>query len=304
MTIPSEFAVDLPVFSGPFRLLSELILEQRMDVCDVPVARITDAFIRSGSDRLGRWSLEEASWFLAVCAVMLELKVGRLLPRPALESEEDLLGGASPDLVYARSLELAAFRTVALDLTERMESAALMVPRTAGPPAEFAHLYPDVLETVTAESLRAIAAAVLAPAPDLDLSHITPIRASLAEALRAVEDRLMVRPESRFRDLVEECRDRIEVVVRFLALLELYREGKVELSQATVFGEIEVTWQASTGGGTGTRGADEGQAHGIRPVSSSSQDHRVGEAAPSGGPGVERRSPPGSVHPQRGGDVE
>jgi len=244
--MPSDapgFTVELPLFSGPFRLLAGLILERKMDVCDVPVAMVTERFLRVGAEAAPGWSLDEATWFVAVCAALLELKVGRLLPRPSAETEEDLLGGASPDLLYARSLELAAFRRVALDVAERMALAALMVPRDAAPPAELAHLYPDVMERITAADLAAAAARLLAPPPAIDLSHVAPIRATVAEALRAVRDRLAARPQSRFRDLIEDCRERIDVVVRFLAVLELYREGRVELSQATLFGDIEVRWQ-------------------------------------------------------------
>jgi segregation and condensation protein A len=237
-----DFVIDLPLFKGPFRLLADLILDRKMDVCDVNVAAVTEAFLRRGAEAVPGWTLEEATWFLAVCAVLLELKVGRLLPRPVVQSEEDLLGGASPDLVYARSLELAAFRSVARELAERMALAALMIPRTAGPPQELAHLYPDLMERVTVEGLRAVAAGLFAPTRELDLSHVSPIQASLADALAAVRERLTVNPESHFRDLVEECSERIQVVVRFLALLELYREGEVELSQAEVFGEIMVRW--------------------------------------------------------------
>jgi segregation and condensation protein A len=238
-----EFVVDLPLFKGPFRLLADLILDRKMDVCDVNVAAVTEAFLRRGGEAVSGWTLEEATWFLAVCAVLLELKVGRLLPRPVVPVEEDLLGGASPDLVYARSLELAAYRTVAGDLAERMARAALMIPRAAGPPPEFAHLYPDLMERVTVEALRAVAVDLLAPRRELDLSHVSPIQASLSDALRAIRERLTANPESHFRDLVEECSERIQVVVRFLALLELYREGEVELSQAEVFGEIMIRWQ-------------------------------------------------------------
>jgi segregation and condensation protein A len=240
---PSDFSVELPLFSGPFRLLADLILEQRMDVCDVPVARVTERFIEYGAERLDGWSLEEATWFLAVCAALLELKVGRLLPRPTVDTEEDLLGGASPDLVYARSLELAAFRQVATALAELAGAATLSVPRSVAPPRELAHLYPDPLEKVTADLLAGVAGALLAPIPDLDLSHVTPITATLAEGLRAVQERMEVKGNARFRDLLEDCEERIEVVVRFLALLELYREGKVELLQADLFGDIEVRWQ-------------------------------------------------------------
>jgi segregation and condensation protein A len=117
------------------------------------------------------------------------------------------------------------------------------VPRSVAPSQEFAHLYPDPLEKVTADMLAGVATALLAPIPDLDLSHVTPITATLAEGLRAVQERMEVKGNARFRDLLEDCEERIEVVVRFLALLELYREGKVELSQADLFGDIEVRWQ-------------------------------------------------------------
>jgi segregation and condensation protein A len=242
----SDFSVELPLFSGPFRLLADLILEQRMDVCDVPVARVTERFIEYGTERLDGWSLEEATWFLAVCAALLELKVGRLLPRPTVETEEDLLGGASPDLIYARSLELAAFRQVAAALSELAGAAMLSVPRSVAPPRELAHLYPDPLEKVTVDQLAGVAGALFAPIPDLDLSHVTPITVTLAEGLRAVQARLEIKQNARFRDLLEDCEERIEVVVRFLALLELYREGKVELSQADLFGDIEVRWQGQS----------------------------------------------------------
>jgi segregation and condensation protein A len=232
------FAVELPVFAGPFRLLADLILEQKVDVCDVPVARVTDRYLHY-SRNADAWTLEEATWFLAVCALLLELKVGRLMPRHGELDDEDLLGG-SPDLVYARSLELAAFRRVTADIARRLEDEANFVPRSAGPGQEFSHLYPDVLERVTAEQLAAMAAAMLRPLPALDLSHVTPIRYTVSEAMHSVESRLGELREAPFRDLVVDCAERIHVVVRFLALLELYREGKVEISQAQTFGELRV----------------------------------------------------------------
>jgi len=235
-----EFLVELPVFSGPFRLLAELILDQRVDVCDVPVATLTDAFLRRGVEEMATWSLEDATWFLAVCALMLELKVGRLLPRPSLETEEDLLGGASPDLLYARTIELAALRDVAETLALRIAEAQQLMPRTVGPPPEFAHLYPDVLAAVSVEDLQGLAVGMLRPPPALDLSHVTPIRASVEGALASIRERLELMSEARFRDLLDDVSDRIHVVVRFLALLELHRQGEVELLQAERFGEIEI----------------------------------------------------------------
>jgi segregation and condensation protein A len=236
-----RFTVELPVFAGPFRLLADLILEQKVDVCDVSIGRVTDLYL-SYSKRVENWTLEEATWFLAVCAVLLELKVGRLMPRPEALDEEDMLG-VSPDLAYARSLELAAVRQVAGELARRMEKEALHHPRDAGPPPEFARLYPDVLERVSAQDLARIAATLLRPPPSLDLYHVTPIRYSMEDAVSAVTDALGRMGRASFRDLVADSEERIHVVVRFLALLELYREGKVGLAQAETFGEIDVEWR-------------------------------------------------------------
>src|ERR687892_425880 len=188
----STFAVELPVFSGPF--------------------------------------------------VLLELKVGRLMPRHEVLDEEDMIG-ISPDLLYARSLELAAFRRVAAEVQRRAEEESRLFTREAGPPPEFAHLYPDVLERVTPDDLAQAAAIVLRPPPLLDLGHVTPIRYTMAEALDAVRSRLGELGQASFRDLVADCDERIQVVVRFLALLDLYREGKVDLAQAQTFGEIVVSWE-------------------------------------------------------------
>ncbi|MGH2722976.1 MAG: segregation and condensation protein A [Actinomycetota bacterium] len=235
-----EFPVELPVFRGPFRVLADLILERQVDVCDVPVARVTEDFLARAEEAEG-WTLEEATWFLAICTVLLELKVRRLFPGREESDEEDLLG-ASPDLAYARSLELAAFRKMAGRLSELFEEGARFIARDVGPAEEFAGLYPDPMERVTPEALAEAAAALLRP-PRIDLSHVAPIRASVADALESVRRRLARRRESRFRDLVTDCRERIQVVVRFLALLELHAEGRVALRQAQTFGDIEVRWE-------------------------------------------------------------
>jgi segregation and condensation protein A len=235
-----EFPVEVPVFRGPFRLLADMILERQVDVCDVPVAEVTADFLARAEEAEG-WTLEEATWFLAICAVLLELKVGRLFPQRQELDEEDLVGG-SPDLAYARSLELAAFRRIAATLAEMLERGARFVPREAGPAEEFASLYPDPMEKVTAEALAETAAILLRP-PIVDLSHVAPIRASVTEALERVTARLSRRGEAQFRELVRDCRERIQVVVRFLALLELHARGQVALSQAQTFGDIEVRWE-------------------------------------------------------------
>jgi segregation and condensation protein A len=216
-------------------------VDQKVDVCDVSVAAVTDRYLEHVKDA-ERWNLEEATWFLAICAVLLELKVYRLTPRHAELDDDDLLGG-SPDLVYARSLELAAFRKVAVELARRLEDEAGFFARDVGPGPEFSHLYPDPMAHLQPEVLATLAAALLRPPPTLDLSHVTPVRYTVAEAMSTLEERItVIGSGATFRDLVADCDERIHVVVRFLAILELYREGKVELAQAQTFGDIEVAW--------------------------------------------------------------
>ena len=187
--VPSgSFAVDLPVFTGPFRLLAELIMEQKVDVCDIAVSTVTDGYLAHAKEAEG-WNLEEATWFLAICAMLLELKVGRLMPRHTEQDEEDLLG-ASPDLAYARSIELAAFRRVAVEIARRLEDEAGFFARDVGPGPEFSRLYPDPMESIVAEDLARVAAQLLRPPPTLDLSHVTPIRYSVEDAMTAVQERM------------------------------------------------------------------------------------------------------------------
>src|SRR5438034_1728251 len=141
------FTVELTAFEGPFRTLAELILDHKVDVCDVPISSVTDRFLRAARDADG-WDLAEATWFLSICAVLLEMKVARLMPKPEELRDEDLLGG-SPDLAYARSIELAAFRRVSALFTGMLEESGRYSNREAGPPEEFADLYPDLMERVT-----------------------------------------------------------------------------------------------------------------------------------------------------------
>ncbi|HVD69082.1 MAG TPA: segregation/condensation protein A, partial [Actinomycetota bacterium] len=150
------FAVEVPGFTGPFRLLADLVLEQKVDVCDVPIATVTDRFLAYAKEA-ERWNLEEATWFLAICAILLELKLARLTPRQVEPDEEDIVGG-SPDLLYARSLELRAFRKVAIELARRLEDEAGYSARDVGPGPEFSRLYPDPLAAVSAGDLASLAA--------------------------------------------------------------------------------------------------------------------------------------------------
>src|SRR5205814_818158 len=116
--------------------------------------------------------------------------------------------------------------------------------RTAPLEERFAALTPDLLEGVTPERLHAafVRATTPKPVPQVDLAHVAPIRASVADAVAELIDELPRVGRISFRRLAAGLRHRLDVIVRFLAVLELFKQGVVELDQAHTFGDIEVQW--------------------------------------------------------------
>jgi segregation and condensation protein A len=187
------------------------------------------------------FDLEVATEFLVVAATLLEIKSHRLLPSPS--SGEDGADDLSDrDLLIARLLQYKAFKDAAAHLAERIAANVGYHARTIGPGADFAYLAPDLLARCPLPRFVEIARGALAPRidPVLDLSHLTPIRITLAEAIATVEALLATRRRITFRELNGDSADRLEIVVRFLAVLELMKAGTVEASQAETFGEIEI----------------------------------------------------------------
>jgi len=234
------YQVKLQVFEGPFDLLLHLIAKRELDIYEVSLASITEEYleyIRSMQDL----DLDVATEFLIVAATLIEIKAARLLPGPAID-EEAALALSERDMLIARLLEYRAFKEAAARLTEMITANAGFIGRSAGPGPEFDHLCPDLLARVTPGDLAVIAARALAPKPvvALDLSHITPIRVSVAEAIATVMALLAEQPSVTFREITKGCGTRIDKVVRFLAVLELIKRGHAEVDQSENFGEITV----------------------------------------------------------------
>jgi len=234
------YQVKLRVFEGPFDLLLHLIAKRELDIYEVSVASITEEYldyIRSMQDL----DLEVATEFLIVAATLIEIKAARLLPGPPVD-EETALALSERDMLIARLLEYRAFKDAATQLASMIADNAGFIGRRVGPGKEFDHLCPDLLARVTPADLAGIAARALAPRPvvSLDLSHITPIRVSVAEAIAAVMALLAERPAITFREITKGCTTRIDKVVRFLAVLELIKRGHAEVDQSENFGEITV----------------------------------------------------------------
>ncbi|HVF52987.1 MAG TPA: ScpA family protein [Actinomycetota bacterium] len=235
------YEVKLDVFEGPIDLLLHLITRQRVDIYEISLSTITEEYI-AAIERLDELDLETATGFLIVAATLLELKSSRLLPGrytedPSLLEERDLL--------LARLVECATFRAAGEWLATMLERGLDWHPRTAGLEPEFAGLAPDLLASTTPEHLARAAAAAFAPkpTPEIDLHHITPIRETVRDAIYELAQVLDGRSGAvSFSELCGGTTRRIEVVVRFLALLELFKSGAVDVAQADRFGDIRATW--------------------------------------------------------------
>ena len=246
---PARFTVRLTNFEGPFDLLLQLIGKHKLDVTEIALSKVTDEFIahlRALGDQL---DLDQASEFLVVASTLLDLKAARLLPAADVEDEEDLELLEARDLLFARLLQYKAYKQVTLFLREREAEAAQRFPRTAGLEPRFAELVPEVMLDLTPEQFAALAARALTPkVPEVvSVSHLHAPPVSVSEQLLVVRNHLVRSGTASFRALTADCGHTLEVVARFLALLELYRQQRVVFEQLTPLGELHVRWAGGAG---------------------------------------------------------
>jgi segregation and condensation protein A len=229
-------------FEGPLGLLLTLILRQEVDLWKVSLSTIVDEYLAE-LDRLDTLDLELATEFLLIAATLIELKTRRLLPTPTeLDLEEELLRFEERDLLVARLLEYKTFTDAAAAMVALMRRAELSVARLAGPEDPFRSLVPDPLERVKLIALRDAARRALAPHPPevVDTDHIAPVRVSVAEAIVSVLANIPPEQPVTFQALVADAGSRLEIIVRFLAILELFKQGVVDLDQPENFGTLSV----------------------------------------------------------------
>ena len=252
---PPAFAVRLENFEGPFDLLLSLISKHQLDVTEVALSRVTDEFIAHIHGLGPSWDLGQATEFLVVAATLLDLKAARLLPSAEVEDEEDLALLEARDLLFARLLQYRAYKHAAAHLGVLERAQARRFGRAVPLDARFAELMPEVLMTVSPEQLARIAAEALRPKPlpTVSIEHVHAARVSVREQAVILRERLARSRRSTFRALTQDCQHTTELVARFLALLELYREGVVAFDQVAPLGELWVRW---TGGDRETEPAD------------------------------------------------
>src|SRR4051794_34712307 len=246
------FGVHLENFEGPFDLLLSLISKHKLDVTEVALSRVTDEFIAHIKAGGEVWDLEQTTSFLLVASTLLDLKAARLLPQGDVEDEEDLALLEARDPLFARLLQYKAFKQVAAVFDLRMAGEARRHPRSVGLEERFSTLLPEVLIGLGLEEFAGLAARALQPKPEpeaIGLAHIHAPAVSVREQATVVVGRLKGSGTLTFRALAADAPDMMTRVARFLALLELFREGVVSFDQMTPLGELSIRW-------TGTEDAE------------------------------------------------
>ncbi|MGK5682294.1 segregation and condensation protein A [Actinoplanes sp. URMC 104] len=242
---PGRFLVRLDNFTGPFDLLLQLIGKHKLDVTEVALHQVTDdfiAYIRAMGDD---WDLGEASEFLLVAATLLDLKAARLLPAAEVEDEEDLALLEARDLLFARLLQYKAYKEAAAHIMELEATGMRRWPRAVSMEPRYAEALPDLVLGIGPERLFKLALKQFAPKPgppQVSIAHIHQVRVSVREHAALLRDRLRRAGQATFTLLVADCENTLEVVARFLALLELYREGLVDFDQPVSLDELTVRW--------------------------------------------------------------
>jgi segregation and condensation protein A len=265
------FNVHLDNFEGPFDLLLGLISKHKLDITEVSLHKVTDEFIAFIRSHGPEWDLDQASHFLLVAATLLDLKAARLLPSGEVDDEEDLALLDARDLLFARLLQYRAYKEVSRYLVARMAEEARRFPRMVPMEPRFADLLPEVLLGLGPAEFARLAGKVFTPkaAPTVSIEHMYQPQASVKEQAAIIVERLRRLRQTTFQVLTADCPGTYEIVARFLALLELYRERAVTFEQHEPLGELHVSWTGTDEGDIevgddyeGTLQAADGQADG------------------------------------------
>jgi segregation and condensation protein A len=254
-----SFQVHLDNYEGPFDLLLGLIAKHKLDVTEIAISKVTDEFvahIRAMAKTDEGWDLGEVSEFLLIAATLLDLKAARLLPAAEVEDDEDLALLEARDLLFARLLQYRAFKDVAATFAARIAGEAQYRARDVPMEAHLTRLLPELVLGLTPYQFAELAAKAMTPKvpPTVTLDHLHTPQVSVREQAALIVDRMRRVQSASFRSLVSDADGKLVVIARFLALLELFREGAVAFDQVVALGELTVRW---TGVDVGEIAVDE-----------------------------------------------
>lgn len=228
------YAIKLEKFEGPLDLLLHLIQRDEIDIYDIPIARITQQYLEY-IDLMRLLDLDVAGEFLVMAATLMRIKAKMLLPAPPLGEEEEI---DPRDELVQRLLEYRQFKEAAGTLKGREERRRLLYERGTVPGDEEAGPLP--LAPATLFHLLDALHRVLAKLPARSVLELEGEAYDIEEKIERIHQRVLVAGRLSFGTLLTECRSRLEMIVTFLALLELLKLNRLVAHQEATFGEIDL----------------------------------------------------------------
>ena len=249
-----SYRVSTQVYSGPFDLLLQLVTRQKVDICAISISEVAEQYLAE-VERIEALDLDVASDFLLVAATLLDIKAASLVPQEAPRKTDDddeddddleelsaLDGDALREVLIQRLIAYKQFKGAAAALGARMQAESRMHPRVAGPDPEFLGLMPDYLAGITLRGLAVICADLDGKRQTflLEAEHVAPHRVPLDLTVASVDRFTMAHQSCTFRELLDGDATTEQLVVTFLAMLELAKRGSLTLSQDEIFGTIQI----------------------------------------------------------------
>ena len=249
-----SYRVSTQVYSGPFDLLLQLVTRQKVDIGAISISEVAEQYLAE-AERIEALDLDVASDFLLVAATLLDIKAASLVPQEApsktVDDDEDgddleelsaLDGDALREVLIQRLIAYKQFKGAAAALGARMQAESRMHPRVAGPDPEFLGLMPDYLAGITLRGLAVICADLDGKRQTflLEAEHVAPHRVPLDLTVASVDRFTMAHQTCTFRELLDGDATTEQLVVTFLAMLELAKRGSLTLSQDEIFGTIQI----------------------------------------------------------------
>ena len=241
------FSVNLSNFNGPFDLLLSLISKHEMDITEVSLSRVTDEFISYLRGLDSAEELDQASEFLVVAATLLDLKVAGLLPQGELVDAEDVALLEARDLLFARLLQYRAFKEAAHWFSGGLDAESTRHVRSVRLEEKYRQQTPELVWTLDLGDFAAIGALAFAPRelPTVGLDHLHAPLVSIREQAAHVVALLRRGEPVSFRQLIAGAELKGVIIARFLAVLELYRQGSISYDQLEPLGELTLHWTAA-----------------------------------------------------------
>ncbi len=262
-TLGAGYAVDLPAFQGPVQLLLHLIEREELDISEISLVAVTEQYLRAIT-QLEELDPDALAGFLDVASRLLYIKSNRLLPRPRVDEEEEEDAG---DALIRHLIEYRQFKQAANSLKDRAAAGRRAFVRPAAPPPSGLRTpRPPDLSGVDLPSLQAALMRALERIPvERPAPKLQPYTITVADQIERVRSHVRLASESgathaqtkiAFSALLGKGYSRIEVIVTFLAVLELIKLRELRFSQTGTFGEIMLQPEAAVP----DSGFDEGRA--------------------------------------------